>query len=1091
VLSHSQFTRLLLCASFTLAFVLVLTGCASSTGIISNPTKKDLKSIAVSPASGSVTAGSKLQLGVSATYSDGSVVKVTSGVTWSSSAAAIATVDSGGDVTAVAPGSATITAAFQGVSGSATLTIKAPTVTLSSIAISPAPATVQAGATLQLTATGTYSDGSTGDITSQAAWTSADKTIATVDSSGKVTGVAAGSASITAIFQGVSASTTLQVTTATVTLSSITVSPSTASVQVGASQQFTATGTYSDGSTGDVTSQATWSSADKTIATVDAKGNVTAVAAGSTNISATFQGMSASATLKVTAATVTLSSISVTPATASVQAGSALQFTATGTYSDGSTGDITSQATWTSADTTIATIDAKGNASGVAEGSTTITASYQGGSGSATLKVTAAKTLSSIVVSPSNPTVQAGATQQFTATGTYSDGSTADITSQTAWTSADTTVLTVDAKGLATGVAAGSTTVGAALNNVTGSASVTVTQAAPQSIAITPASPQFAIGGAQQLTATATNNDGSTRDVSSSVTWTVANTAVASVNASGLLTGIAAGSTKVSASLNGTTASQPIEVTTPPNSLVNISTWHVDNNRSGLNSGEISLAPSNVSSDQFGKLFSDQVDGYVYGSPLVISNVNIQGATHNVLYVATENDSVYAFDSDQAGDPLWKVSLLKSGESPLTAGPIQPVEGITSTPVIDRSTGTLYVVSTQKAASAGGTFRLNALDITTGAQKFGGPVTLQASVPGTGKGSVNGMVSLSTSCTQRSALLLANNTIYIGFGSCAKGWLLAYDATSLAQVGAFNSSPNLDGEGKYASAGGIWMGGAGPAADNSGNVYVVTGNGPWDGKTAFSDSVLKFDPKLNLLDYFTPADYQFLNCADSDLASGGLLLLPGTSEALAGGKEGKLFLVDTNNMGKERAGDTGATQTLWFGSGITTPFQNSCTDASGTHNALSNTFEIFGTSAWFDGSTYVGVTPTSSGGPAGVRQFTYSGTLAPGPDSAPGIQQNTRGTSPFISSNGSSAGILWMIDTGQPIQNSGGNTPTNAILRAYDASQYPRELYSSSTNSGDQAGYGIKFSSPVVANGKAYISTGHNLPTDANPQGEIDVYGLK
>jgi uncharacterized protein YjdB len=772
--------------------------------------------------------------------------------------------------------------------------------------------------------------------------------------------------------------------------------------------------------------------------------------------------------------------------------GATQQFNASAKYSDGSTASLTSGVTWTTSASGIATVDSSGKATGVAAGTATITATHQGLSSTASLQVTAApKTLTSIAISPSSGSVQVGATQQFTATGTYSDRTTSDITSQAVWTSADTTLLTINSTGLASGVAAGSTTVTAALDGVTASASVTISQAAPESLAITPAPLQLAIGASQQLTATSTKKDGTTQDVSSSATWTVDNTAVASVSASGLLTAVAAGSTTVRASVNGVSSSQSVEVTTPSGSLVNVPTWHVDTNRSGLNSGEISLAPSNVTPDHFGRMFSDQVDGYVYGSPLIMSNVTINGASHNVLYVATENDTVYAFDADTQGAPLWKASLLQSGESPLANGPIKPVEGITSTPVIDPSTGTLYVVSTQKSQSASGTFRLNALDLASGNQKFGGPVTLQASAPGTGKGSVGGVVSLSTSCTQRAALLLANNTVYIGFGSCPRGWLLAYDAQSLAQVGAFNSSPNLDGEGPYASAGGIWMGGAGPAADSSGNVYAVTGNGPWDGSTAWSDSVLKFNSKLQLLDFFTPQDYQYSDCADSDLASGGLLLLPGTSEALAGGKQGKLFLVNTTNLGQEQAGDAGATQTLWFEPDLVAPYSQSCTDASGTHVAQSNSYEIFGTAAYFNGAVYLGVTPTSAAAPAGVRQFTFSGTLTPGPYTTPSIQQNTRGTSPFISANGTNGGIVWMIDTGHPIQSTGGAPFTPAILRAYDAAQFPRELYNSSTNSADQAGYGIKFSSPVIANGKVYISTGHDLPSVANPQGEIDVYGLK
>jgi hypothetical protein len=401
----------------------------------------------------------------------------------------------------------------------------------------------------------------------------------------------------------------------------------------------------------------------------------------------------------------------------------------------------------------------------------------------------------------------------------------------------------------------------------------------------------------------------------------------------------------------------------------------------------------------------------------------------------------------------------------------------------------MYLVSIQ--ASAGGTasFRLNALDILTGAQKFGAPTTIQASVPGTGSDAVNGVVSLPPGCIQRAALLLANGSVFIGFGSCHSGWLLAYNAQTLAQTGVFNASPNLDGEGTYASAGGVWMGSGGPVSDGAGNIYVTTGNGPWDGKTAFSDSVLKFNAQLQMEDYFTPYDYQYMDCNDSDLAAGGLLMIPGTSELLAGGKTGKLYLVNSANLGQEQANNAGATQTLWFESTLSPPYSSTCTDEAGAHTTDVNSYEIFGTAAYFNGSVYLGVTPTSTNAPAGVGQFAYSGSLTPVAYTTPSIQENTRGTTPFISANGNANGILWMIDTGQPLQSP--ETSTNATLRAYDPSNLSDELYNSGVNSGDVPGYGIKFSSPIVANGKVYISTGHDPVTVTNPRGELDVYGLK
>jgi Bacterial Ig-like domain (group 2) len=625
--------------------------------------------------------------------------------------------------------------------------------------------------------------------------------------------------------------------------------------------------------------------------------------------------------------------------------------------------------------------------------------------------------------------------------------------------------------------------------NLTVSAAKAVT-----GVAVSPNPVTVPMGTTQQFAATATYSDGSTANVTATASWSVANTAVATINGSGLASLAASGATMVTATQDGVNGSSQLTATIPLSSLVNVPTWHVDTNRSGLNANEVSLSSANVSPGTFGKLFSYLVDGYVYGEPLLMSNVNINGSVQNVVYAATEHDSVYAFDADNfgSGAPLWQVSLLQAGETPMTDGPIQPYQGVTSTPVIDPSTNTIYVISAQLSTSTGDTtFRLNALDITTGAQKFGAPVTINASVPATNSDAVNDIETLTNACLQRAALLLANNSIYMGFGSCHSGWLLAYNAQTLAQTGVFNASPNLNGEGPYGSAGGVWMGSGGPVADSAGNIYVTTGNGPWDGNTAFGDSVLKFNATLQLEDYFTADDYAYMNCADKDLAAGGLMLIPGTTLAVAGGKPGKLYLVNTSNLGKEQANDAGATQTLWFEGGISAPYASSCSDASGTHTADISAYEIFGTSAYFNGSVYLGMTPTVSDVPAGIREFPFSGTaLSWGPYTSPSVEENTRGTTPFISANGTAGAVLWMIDTGQPLQNSGNDGPTNAILRAYDAKNLSHALYNSAVNPGDQPGYGIKFSSPVVGNGKVYISTGHDVTTVANPQGEIDVYGL-
>jgi hypothetical protein len=651
-------------------------------------------------------------------------------------------------------------------------------------------------------------------------------------------------------------------------------------------------------------------------------------------------------------------------------------------------------------------------------------------------------------------------------------------------------------------------------------------------IAASPAMASLAAGATQQFTAIATYNDGSTADVTSAATWTDANAKVAAITSSGMATAVAAGSTTIKASLpSGESGTASITVTLSAGTGTNITTWHVDNNRSGLNASETSLTPTNVAPQTFGKLFTYLVDGYAYAEPLLMSHVTVNGGVHNVLYVATENDSVYAFDADNygTGAPLWKTSLLSSRETPI-GGPIQPYEGVTSTPVIDPATNTIYVVSVQKSSGGGAGFRLNALDITTGAHKFGSPVAVHASVRGTNSEAVNGTISLPTSCIQRAALLLANGTIYVAFSSCHSGWLLSYDAHTLIQTGVFNASPNIDGEGTYGGAGGIWMGSGGPVADSAGNVYISTGNGPWNpSQGSYGDSILKFNPTpvsgaLQVADYYTPEEYGYMNCQDSDLAAGGLMMIPGSGQIVGGGKMGKLYLLNTASLGSENAKDTGAMQTLYVEQGIESsqPYPTSCTDKDALGNPLPNaktwyvggpndsngdtndgvsSYEIFGTSAYFNGSMYLGVTPTSISAPGVVRRFTYAspGVLTATQEFTPlGVSQqqplNTRGTTPFISANGSANGILWTIDQGQPLQSP--QATTNATLYAYDATNLSNELYSSSTNSGDTPGIGIKFTSPIVANGKVYMSSAHDpLSIDGvpvtHPQGEIDVYGLK
>jgi hypothetical protein len=523
-----------------------------------------------------------------------------------------------------------------------------------------------------------------------------------------------------------------------------------------------------------------------------------------------------------------------------------------------------------------------------------------------------------------------------------------------------------------------------------------------------------------------------------------------------------------------------------PQGNANVLTWHMDNARTGLNSNETLLTPANVNTSGFGKLFSYLVDGYLYAQPLYVSNLTIGGAAHNVVFAATENETVYAFDADNFGNgsPLWQVSLLQAGEAPLPGGNPLPVQALTSTPVIDLTTNTMYTVTAQHPAGKADFFRLHALDITTGKERAGSPVVIEAAVPGTNSHSTNGVVSLTTACLQRAALLLVQGTVYIGFSACYNGWLLAYDATSLVQTGVLDMSPNADGYGTFRGAGGVWMGGGGPAADSAGNVYLSTGNGPYDGGPEWGDSVLRVNRQLLVLDHFTPFDFNFLQCQDLDLSSGGVMLIPGQSKLVAGGKSGEIFLLNPSNLGGVQPGNAGALQQLFFQG---SPPTGSCVDNHGTTLSSSEApYSIYGTAAWFNGSVFLGVDP----GP--VAQFALSGgKLVLGATTPSSISKLSYGTTPFISANGASNGIVWVLDHGHPIQDPTSSTPSAAILRAFDANNIKNELYDSSQNPADTPGFGIKFTAPIVANGKVFIGTAHDPLTVANPKGELDVYGLK
>jgi hypothetical protein len=371
----------------------------------------------------------------------------------------------------------------------------------------------------------------------------------------------------------------------------------------------------------------------------------------------------------------------------------------------------------------------------------------------------------------------------------------------------------------------------------------------------------------------------------------------------------------------------------PPTTVqgtVDVTTYAYDTNRTGSNPQESLLAPKAVNPFFFGQLFSVPADGQVYAQPLYLhSLVMPDGRKHNVVYVATEHDSIYAFDADTAGAPLWHVSFIDPANGVTTVssadvntGDINPEIGITGTPVIDPTSGTIYLVAKTKEITLGVTTfvqRLHALDVHTGAEKPNSPVVIQGAVPGTGDGNDgNGNVPFSPLLNnQRPALLLLNGTVYIAWASHGDngpyhGWVMGYNATTLAQTSIWNTTPNAVTYGYPLAAGGIWMAGCGPAADAEGNIFVSTGNGTFDVNPmsqyspAYGDSIVKLSTTkgLSVADYFTPFDQQNLDDTDADLGSGGVVLVPGTVQfnghthlLVQSGKEGKIYVVDRDQMG--------------------------------------------------------------------------------------------------------------------------------------------------------------------------------------------------
>ena len=433
-----------------------------------------------------------------------------------------------------------------------------PTPTISSIQVSPVSKSIGMGATQQFTATALLSDKTTKNITSSAQWGSSDSTIASIDVAGVATGSASGTVTITAKSGTFQSSATLNVTAAAANLISIVISPATSSMPVNTSQQFTAVGNYAGGSSADLTTLVTWGSSSNGVATMSVTGLATAVTAGTTNISASFAGVSASTGLTVTAPTIV--SIAVTPVGLTLGIGINQQYVATATYSDGSSVDLTSGVIWTSSLPSVASVNSSGVATTLAAGQTTITATVGSLTDTASLTVVAAH-LTSISVTPATQIMAVGTTQQFVAVGSFDDGSTQLLASLT-WSSSSNSVATVSATGLVTAVGTGTAILTATSGTISGTASLTTTAATLVSLAVSPANPSMAVGTTRQFTAMGTFSDASTQDVTGVVVWTSSTSAVATINGQGLATSVAAGATTIKALSGSVSGSTTLTVST-------------------------------------------------------------------------------------------------------------------------------------------------------------------------------------------------------------------------------------------------------------------------------------------------------------------------------------------------------------------------------------------------------------------------------------------------------------------------------------------------------------------------------------------------
>jgi len=676
----------------------------------------------------------------------------------------------------------------------------------------------------------------------------------------------------------------------------------------------------------------------------------------------------------------------------------------------------------------------------------------------ATITVTSAAPPAAIVVAvnPTAVSVQTGHTQSLTATvqndtqnkgvhwtlsgagcsgaacGTLSTSSSASGAAIT-YTAPSTVPTPAAVTATATSVADG-----------TKNASATITITAPSigsvTVSVAPVRAALTTGQTQNFTVTVGGSS------VTAVHWEVdsvpgGNADVGKISASGVYSAPKRPGTHTVAARSDADSTVSATASVAVTDLAGVFTYHNDLARDGVNSQEYALNSSTVKGATFGKRFACSIDAAAYAQPLWVANVNIGGGTHNVLIAATQHDTVYAFDADASPcQTYWSKSLLANGETWGTSGDvnsddISPDIGIVGTPVIDPNTNTIYVVSKSKNGAAFHQ-RLHALSLIDGSEKFSGPKEIAFTSGGATFDPLRQ--------NERAGLALVNGVVYVAYASHGDtpvyyGWIVGYNASNLSQVAVFNDDPT-------SGFGGIWMSGGAPAADSS-NLYLITGNGNWDGVSEFGDSFLKLSTGLAVSSFFTPSNQNALNGGDGDLGAGGAAILVDQPSAsvphllVGGGKEGKLYVLNRDNLGG--SGDNNAVQSFSIGNGI------------------------YSTAAFWQNTLYIA--PLQGH----LQALSLaSGTFTTSPSSQSGTTYGFPGATPSISSQGTSNGIVWALERPDPV--------AGAILHAYDATNLATELWNSTGSTADQTGQQVKFTVPTVANGKVYVGTAT----------EISVYGL-